>query len=103
MPGEFIVLCRDGNIEGLAIAEASPIPDQPKPLRFPFGDKWHDSGWLLPVSFVLFGQRRSRSELTKGLFTEKVKYAPLFNDPRTGKSAGTEIYLTKVRDADGAP
>jgi putative restriction endonuclease len=101
--GEFIILSRKGWIEGLAIASQSAIPDQPKPEGFPSGDNWHDSGWLLPVAFVLFRSPRRRSELTAGLFQEKVKHSPLYNRSADGDGRGRQIYLAQLTDGDGAP
>lgn len=97
--GEFIVLARDGRIEGLGIARQAAIPDSPKPAGFPDG-KWHDRGWLLPTTFVLFGHPRDRSDLTAGLFLERVKYSPLLNQA-DGTGRGAQIYLTQIRDIDG--
>ncbi|TIU62015.1 MAG: HNH endonuclease, partial [Mesorhizobium sp.] len=97
--GEFVVLARDGRIEGIGIFRQAAIPDSPKPLGFP-EHQWHDMGWLLPTTFILFKQRRSRDELTTGLFGEKVLHSPLFNDGR-GKGHGAQIYLTRIRDTDG--
>ncbi|MRG54204.1 hypothetical protein GF108_01225 [Phyllobacterium sp. SYP-B3895] len=101
--GEFIVLSRKGWIEGIAIASQSAIPDQPKPDGFPSGDQWHDFGWLLPVAFVLFRSSRRRSELTAGLFQEKVKHSPLHNRSADGEGRGRQIYLSQLMDGDGAP
>ncbi|MBZ9940153.1 hypothetical protein LB533_03440 [Mesorhizobium sp. BR1-1-13] len=97
--GEFVVLARDGRIEGIGIFKQAAIPDTPKPRGFP-EHQWHNMGWLLPTTFVLFKKRRSRDELTAGLFGEKVLHSPLFNDGQ-GKGRGAQIYLARVRDTDG--
>ncbi|TIM15518.1 MAG: hypothetical protein E5Y67_07185 [Mesorhizobium sp.] len=98
-PGEFVVLARDGSIEGVGIVRHTAIPDSPKPAGFPDG-KWHSLGWLLPTTFILFSRSRSRDELTAGLFLEQVKYSPLLNQ-LDGKGRGAQIYLTRIRDIDG--
>ncbi|RWP37997.1 HNH endonuclease [Mesorhizobium sp.] len=97
--GEFIVLARDGSIEGLGIVRQTAIPDSPKPAGFPEG-KWHNLGWLLPTTFILFDRSRSRDDLTAGLFLERVKHSPLLNQ-ENGKGRGAQIYLTRIRDIDG--
>lgn len=97
--GEFVVLARDGRIEGIGIARQTAIPNSSKPAGFLSG-KWHSSGWLLPVTFILFKRPKSREELTAGLFMERVKYRPLLNQ-LDGKGRGAQIYLTRIRDIDG--
>lgn len=97
--GEFIVLAREGRIEGIGVTRETAIPDSPKPAGFPDG-KWHSLGWLLPITFVLFNQPRGRAELTAGLFLERIKYSPLLN-LADGTGRGAQIYLTRIRDTDG--
>ncbi|MEI9429207.1 HNH endonuclease [Mesorhizobium sp. Cs1299R1N3] len=99
--GEFIVLARDGRIEGVGVARRTAIPDSAKPAGFPDG-KWHSFGWLLPTTFILFNKPRDRDELTAGLFTERVKYRPLLNH-EDGTGRGSQIYLTRIQDIDGIP
>ncbi|MBB4170435.1 hypothetical protein FHX09_004313 [Rhizobium sp. BK538] len=90
--GEFIVLCKSAQILGLAYSTATARPDQPKPNGFPVGGRWHDTGWRLPVEFLLFDTPKDRNELTRGLFQRRNKRRPLLNDPKTGKGRGTQIY-----------
>lgn len=97
--GEFIVLARDGSIAGLGIVRQPAISDRPKPVGFPEG-KWHDQGWLLPTTFILFNRPRDRAGLTAGLFLDRVKYSPLLNH-EDGTGRGAQIYLTRIRDIDG--
>ncbi|MER8369680.1 HNH endonuclease signature motif containing protein [Mesorhizobium sp. M1378] len=97
--GEFVVLARDGSIEGVGIVRQTAVPDSPKPAGFPDG-KWHSLGWLLPTTFILFNQARDRDALTAGLFLERVKYSPLLNQS-DGTGRGAQIYLTSIRDIDG--
>lgn len=100
-PGEFIVLCRKGYIEGLAIVRTEAIENQPKPDGFTFGTQWHPSGWLLPIAFVQFRSPVKRDQFTHGLFLGYQKYSPLHRDVDTGKARGAQIYLTQLHDDDG--
>ncbi|MCW7546279.1 HNH endonuclease [Aurantimonas litoralis] len=99
--GEFIILCRHGYIEGLAIAREEAIENQEKPQGFTLDRRWHGSGWLLPVEFIEFSKRRPRDELTSGLFRDRVKYMPVRNNPETGKGLGAQIYMTRLRESEG--
>ena len=100
-PGELVVLCKNGFIEGIAAAKQKAVADQQPPDGFPLGGRWHDRGWLLPVVFLELGAKRKRDDLTSGLFRAKNKRRPLLNDPETGKGRGTQIYMTRLADGDG--
>lgn len=100
-PGEFIVAAKAGKVVGLAIANALAIPNRPKPAGFPDGDRWHDVGWLLPVTFVLFDGARRRDEFISDLFLTPAARSPIRVDKKTGTKNGNEIYMAAVNDLDG--
>lgn len=99
--GEFIVVGRDGQIEGVAIAKREALIDQPKPATFPANDKWHDRGWLLPIEFVGFKKPVSRNALATGLFRRRVHRSPFFIN-KAGVLEGNQVYFAELPGADAA-
>lgn len=100
-PGEFILVARDGFIEGIAIAQQSAIPKSAKPITFPTKDNWHNEGWLLPIAYVGFPKRISRSSLVEGLFRYKTHRSP-FHINKNGALEGNQVYFAELPGADAA-
>lgn len=98
-PGEFILVGRDGYIEGIAIAKSAPISDSVRPESFPKADTWHSVGWSLPIEFIRFNQRVSRAEMIQGLFRYKAHGSPFFLN-KAGEIKGKQVYFTPLPGAD---
>lgn len=97
--GEFILIARNGFIEGVAIAKQVAIANKPKPATFPPDDNWHSEGWLLPVELVFLRQRVSRDTLTAGLFNYFAERSP-FRLNKHGKIKGNQVYFARIPGAD---
>lgn len=100
-PGEFILVARDGFIEGIAVAQQAAIPNSVKPDTFPTKDNWHNEGWLLPIKYVGFQKRMSRSSLIEGLFRYKTHRSP-FHINKDGALEGNQVYFAELPGADAA-
>ncbi|KDR89075.1 hypothetical protein L903_27235 [Agrobacterium sp. JL28] len=98
-PGEFILVGRDGYIEGIAIAKSAPISDSVRPESFPKADTWHSIGWSLPIEFIRFFQRVSRAEMIQGLFRYKAHRSPFFVN-KAGILKGKQVYFAPLPGAD---
>lgn len=98
-PGEFILVGRDGYIEGIAIAKSAPISDSVRPESFPKADTWHSVGWSLPIEFIRFNQRVPRAEMIQGLFRYKAHGSPFFLN-KAGELKGKQVYFTPLPGAD---
>lgn len=100
-PREFVLVARDGYIEGIAIAKSAAIADSARPDTFPETDAWHSMGWSLPIRFVRFERRVSRAALIDGLFRYKAHRSPFFiNDD--GLLEGKQVYFAPLPGADAA-
>lgn len=97
--GEFVLVGRDGRIEGIAVAKQAALVDQPKPVTFPVSDNWHPIGWLLPIEFVKFDKPVLRNEMAAGLFRQRVHRSPFFIN-NIGVLEGNQVYFAEVPGAD---
>ncbi|NMN71171.1 HNH endonuclease [Rhizobium sp. 57MFTsu3.2] len=97
--GEFVIVARDGFIEGIAIAKSVATPDSVRPATFPETDTWNSIGWSLPIDFVRFDRRVSRADLIEGLFRYKAHRSPFFVN-EDGVLEGNQVYLALLPGAD---
>ncbi|KIQ01087.1 hypothetical protein RU07_15970 [Agrobacterium tumefaciens] len=97
--GEFVVVARDGFIEGVAVAKTTALPNRPKPHTFPDQDSWNSEGWLLPVELITFDKRISRESMSNGLFRYAAPRSP-FRIDEDGKIEGNQVYFAELPGAD---
>ncbi|MDK4739388.1 hypothetical protein PH547_10930 [Rhizobium sp. CNPSo 3464] len=98
-PGEFVLVARDGYIEGIAIARRAAIPDSARPATFPETDTWNSVGWSLPIEFVRFDHRVSRAKMVDGLFRYRAHKSPFFMN-KDGVLEGNQVYFAPLPGAD---
>lgn len=98
LPGEFVVLCDDQYIKGIAMVTANALVEQEPPAGLALQPTWHNRGWLLPVAIALLTNRISRDALAEGLFLDYSERSPLRREE--GALKGNQIYFTKLPDGD---
>ncbi len=100
-PGEFLVLCEDQRIMGIAIAAEAPLPNAQPPKDLRLHPTWNDEGWLLKVKLALLQTPLDRNNIANGLFLTKTFNSPVRRD-KLGKLQGNQIYAAKVPELDSA-
>ncbi|MBY3188795.1 HNH endonuclease [Rhizobium laguerreae] len=101
-PGEFVVLCDDQQIKGVAMVSADAIADQEPPAGLTLQPTWHNRGWLLPIAIAILPVPLSRDVLSEGLFLRYFERSPLRRE-ENGTLKGNQIYFTKIPDGEDIP
>jgi hypothetical protein len=101
-PGEFVVLCDDQQIKGVAMVSANAIAEQEPPPGLRLQPTWHNRGWLLPIAIAILPVPISRDILSEGLFLRYFERSPLRRE-ENGSLKGNQIYFTKIPEGEDIP